>query len=328
MTELKNFGETTNVEITILVDNRADLMLKSSDTVKRFTDKPLLAEHGFSALVDLRDAGMRILWDAGVTRIALLENAERMGIDLATVDKIALSHGHYDHYAAMTDVLEKIAVRPSVREWDADATIEEMENWAKGRSVPFIAHPHVFRERWKISERTGKKYGPIIIPREDWEAAGADLILSEEPYRLGPGCWTTGAVPRLSLESAGIPTNLAYRKGDEFIPDYLEDDQAIVINVRGKGLVVLSGCAHSGIVNTANYAREISGVDKVWAIIGGYHLGRSNAEDIQYAVDEIKKLNPEMVVPMHCTGFDAINEFANQMPGAFVVGSVGTRYLF
>jgi len=328
MSKLKNFSETENVEITVLVDNRADLMLKSTETVKRFTDKPLLAEHGFSALVDLKPAGVRILWDAGVTRIALLENAERMKIDLSTIDKIALSHGHHDHYAAMTDVVEKIAVRPSFREWDANSSVEEIEIWAKGRPVPLISHPHVFRERWKISERTGKKYGPLLVPREAWEAAGANLILSEVPFQLGPGCWTTGAVPRLSSESVGIPTNLAYRKGDEFIPDYLEDDQAIVINVRDKGLIVLSGCAHSGIVNTTNYAREISGVDNVWAIIGGYHLGRADAEDIQYAVDEIKKLKPEVVVPMHCTGFEAIKEFAAQMPEAFVVGSVGMKCLF
>lgn len=327
MSKIKNFGETTNLEITILVDNRADLMLKSTDTVKRFTDKPLLAEHGFSALIDLKPAGVRILWDAGMTRIALPENAERMEIDLSTVDAIALSHGHGDHYAAMTDVIEKIAVRPISREWDADATVEEMENWAAGHPVPLVAHPHVFRERWGI-DKAGKKHGPHIVPRRVWEAAGARLTLSETPSQLGPGCWTTGAIPRLSSESAGIPTNLAYRQGSEFIPDYLEDDQAIVINVKGKGLIVLSGCAHSGIVNTTNYAREISGVDKVWGVLGGFHLGRANADDIQYAIDEIKKLNPEIVVPMHCTGFEAINQFAIQMPGAFVAGAVGMRCLF
>ena len=147
MSKLENFGETTNVEITVLVDNRADLMLKSTDTVKRFTDKPLLAEHGFSALVDLKAAGVRILWDAGFTRIALLENAERMEIDLSTIDKIALSHGHHDHYAAMTDVIEKIAIRPSSREWDANATVEEMKSWIAGHHVPLIAHPAVFRGR-------------------------------------------------------------------------------------------------------------------------------------------------------------------------------------
>ena len=328
MPKLNNFGETQNIEITILVDNRADLLLDSTDTVKRFTDKPLLAEHGFSALVDLKDAGVRVLWDAGMTRIALLENAERMEIDLSTVDVIALSHGHGDHYAAMTDVVERVAVHPSSREWDADATLEEMERWAAGKPVPLVVHPHVLHERWGIDEENGKMHGPHIIPHREWTGVGADIIPSEKPFQLGPGCWVTGTIPRLSLESVGIPKDMAYREGSEFIPDFLEDDQAIVINIREKGLIVLSGCAHSGIVNTVNYAREISGVEKVWAIMGGFHLGRAKVEDIQYTIDEIKKVNPEMVIPMHCTGFEAINAFASQMPEVFVPGSVGMRCLF
>ena len=121
---------------------------------------------------------------------------------------------------------------------------------------------------------------------------------------------------------------MAYREGDELIRDYMDDDQAIVINLKGKGLVIVAGCAHSGIVNTVNYAREISGVDKVWAIMGGFHLGRASDEEIQRTIEEIKKLEPVMVVPSHCTGFKAISQFAFQMPKQFVLGAVGTRYLF
>jgi 7,8-dihydropterin-6-yl-methyl-4-(beta-D-ribofuranosyl)aminobenzene 5'-phosphate synthase len=328
MGKIEHFGETQDVEITVLVDNRADLMVESTDTVKRYTDEPLLAEHGFAALVDLKDAGVTILWDAGITSTAFMENVKRMEIDLTTIDKIALSHGHGDHFAAMTDVLKEIAGHPRYQEWDKDVTAKEIHNWVESHKAPLIIHPAVLRERWGIDEEGGKKYGPNFVPRAEWEAAGANLILSEGPYQLGPGCWATGAVPRLSSETAGVPAHLAYREGDEFIRDYLEDDQAIVINVEGKGLVVLSGCAHAGIVNTVNYAREISGVDDVWAVVGGFHLGRAEEEDIQYAVDEIKKLKPTMVVPMHCTGFEAIRQFSIQMPDEFVLGVVGTKYLF
>jgi len=181
MSEIEHFGETQNVEITVLVDNRADLMVTSTDTVKRYTDEPLLAEHGFAALVDLKDAGMRILWDAGLTRTAFMENVERMEIDLTTIDKIALSHGHSDHFGAMTDVLKEIAGHPSYQEWDEDVTAEEIHNWIESRKAPLIAHPAVFRERWGIDEEGGKKYGPNVVPRDEWEAAGANLILSEGP---------------------------------------------------------------------------------------------------------------------------------------------------
>ena len=215
MSLIEDFGQTSEVEITVLVDNRADLLVRSADTVKRFTDEPLLGEHGFAALVDLKEAGLRILWDAGISQIVLLENVRRMEIDLATVDMIALSHGHGDHYASMTRVIQQIAKRPEPREWPKDAPLEEIHAWAQVRSVPLIAHPAAFRERWAIA-KDGKKFGPHLVPRAEWEAAGAEIILSSGPYRLGPGCWTTGSVPRHSFERAGTPSSMAYRQGDQF----------------------------------------------------------------------------------------------------------------
>jgi 7,8-dihydropterin-6-yl-methyl-4-(beta-D-ribofuranosyl)aminobenzene 5'-phosphate synthase len=328
MSKTQSFGETSNVEITVLVDNRADLIVRSTETVKRFTDEPLLAEHGFAALVELKDAGLTILWDAGVTDIALLENARRMEIDLAAVDKIALSHGHGDHYASMTDVLKIVAGRPEPHEWDQDTPADEIRAWIEAGKVPLIAHPAALRERWGFDEKRGKKYGPRITPHAEWEAAGADIILSEGPYPLGPGCWTTGAVPRRSFEQAGTPANRAYRDGDEFKRDRLEDDQSIVLNVKDKGLVVLTGCAHSGVVNTVRYAQEISGVDRVYAILGGFHLAPASDDDIARTIDEIESLQPALITPTHCTGFPAIAEFSRRMPDQFVLGVVGTRYLF
>jgi 7,8-dihydropterin-6-yl-methyl-4-(beta-D-ribofuranosyl)aminobenzene 5'-phosphate synthase len=322
-----NLRETQDVAITVLIDNTADLLAKSSETVLRYWDEPLLAEHGFAALVDLRQAGIKILWDAGLTSDALLENMRRMKIDPATIDKIALSHGHWDHTAAITPALKAI-VGPRSRKWDRDVTSQEISAWMQSQRVPLIAHPAVFRERWSINKH-GAKRGPILPPsRAEWEAAGADLVLSESPYQLGSGCVTTGAVPRRSFEQAGTPPALAYRQGDEFIRDYVDDDQAILINVKDKGLVIVAGCAHSGIINTVNHAREISGVDRVWAILGGFHLAPANDEEIQRTIDAIQELRPAMIAPTHCTGLKAISEFARQMPGAFVQGAVGTRYLF
>jgi 7,8-dihydropterin-6-yl-methyl-4-(beta-D-ribofuranosyl)aminobenzene 5'-phosphate synthase len=320
--------ETQNVTVTVLVDNRADLLLKSTETVQRFDDAPLLAEHGFAALIELQDAGVKILWDAGMTQIALLENMRRMKIDPTTIDKIALSHGHGDHTASVTDVLKAMGARPQARRWEADTPLEKVRRWVQAQRVPLIAHPAVFRERWGIGQ-DGAKYGPVFPPpRAEWEAAGADIILSEGPYALGPGCTTTGAVPRRSFEKAGTPASRAYRQGDALVRDRMEDDQAIVIHVKDKGLVVVAGCAHSGIVNTVNHAREISGVERVWAILGGFHLAPADDEEIQRTIDTLRALQPVLVVPTHCTGFKAISQFAQQMPDAFVLGAVGTKYLF
>jgi 7,8-dihydropterin-6-yl-methyl-4-(beta-D-ribofuranosyl)aminobenzene 5'-phosphate synthase len=328
VSKIEKFGQTQNVSVTVLVDNRADLIVKSTDTVKRFTDQPLLAEHGFAALVELKDIGVRILWDAGMTQAALLENARRMEIDLSTVDAIALSHGHGDHTAAMTDAIRAVGAFPEGREWEAEATMDEILEWTHVRRVPLVAHPAAFRERWAI-RKDGTKYGPVQPPpRAEWEAAGAEVILSEGPYRLAPGCWTTGAVPRRSFEGAGTSSTRAYREGNRFLPDGLEDDQSIVLNIADKGLVVLSGCAHAGIVNTVRYAREISGVERVWAILGGFHLAPAEDDDIRRTIDAIVEIEPHMVVPSHCTGFKAMAEFARRMPEQFVLGAVGTGYLF
>jgi 7,8-dihydropterin-6-yl-methyl-4-(beta-D-ribofuranosyl)aminobenzene 5'-phosphate synthase len=119
-----------------------------------------------------------------------------------------------------------------------------------------------------------------------------------------------------------------YRDGQEFLRDNLDEDQAIAINVKGKGLVVVSGCAHSGIVNTVRHAREISGVDRVWAILGGFHLARAEDREVQRTIDEIKAFRPFLIVPSHCTGFSAIAQFAAQMPDAFLPGVVGATYRF
>ncbi len=325
---INNFGETEQLSITILVDNIANLIVESTDTIKYFMDEPLLAEHGFSALLRLGDANLSILWDAGVSSVALIENLQRMKIDPALIDKIALSHGHDDHYAALTGVLSQMALQPGEKDWQEPVTAAEVEYWIEEHRIPLLAHPAAFRERWGEKD-DGTKVGPFKLPpKQEWEAAGAKIILSEGPYQLGPGCWTTGYIPRQSFEKSGRPEKLLYRQGDTFLADDLEDDQAIVINVREKGLVVLSGCAHSGIVNTVNYAKEISGIENVWAIIGGFHIARASDEDIKRTIDNLKAVGPELIVPCHCTGFRAISQFATQMPDVFKEGVVGATYLF
>ena len=288
----------------------------------------MLAEHGFSALIHFGDPGHSILWDAGVSRIALVENLRLMKIDPASIKKIVLSHGHRDHYAALTDVLSSMALQPEGTEWEEQVTSVEIERWIEGHQINIIAHPAVLRERWWVKD-DGTKIGPNFPPpKKAWESAGVNIILSKDPYPLGEGCWTTGHIPRRSFEESGRPTNIYYREGDSFLRDDLEEDQALVINVKEKGLVVLSGCAHAGIVNTVEYAKEISGNNNVLAIIGGFHLASAREDEIQHTIDHIKSLNPKLVVPSHCTGFQAQCHFASQMTDEFIEGIVGAIYTF
>ena len=155
MPTIAGFGETEDVAITVLIDNRADLIVESTDTVKGFTDKPLLAEHGFAALVDLRGAGLSILWDAGASSIALPENLSRMEINPRSIDAIALSHGHSDHTAALTTIIQAMDLRPEPRDWEACTGTEVLLRHAGGRRVPVVAHPAALRERWSRKENGG-----------------------------------------------------------------------------------------------------------------------------------------------------------------------------
>lgn len=322
------FGNLDSVSITILVDNYANLIVESSDSIKYFKDKPLLAEHGFSALIHIPESGINILWDAGISNIVLMENIARMGINPKTIKKIALSHGHGDHFTAITEILRSMELESEPKEWDEPFTSKDILNWKSIKQVPLIVHPAAFRERWWVKD-DGTKVGPLPVPpRNEWESLGAKLVVSSEPYSLVSGCWTTGYVHRRSFEKSGRPTNLLYRDGDNFFPDDLDEDQAIVINIKQKGLVVLSGCAHAGIINTIQHARKISGIDRVYAVLGGFHLARSNEKEIQQTISALQEMNPEILVPCHCTGFQAMCVIAQHLPDQFHQGVVGATYVF
>ena len=327
MSNFTNKGSVKQASLTVMVDNKADLIVESSDQVKYFTDEPLLAEHGFSVLIQLEDSESKILWDAGGSRVALMENFRRMKLNVNSIEKIAISHGHIDHYAAITDLLVEMDLLPQEKEWGASIKEEEIKEWIEGSRIPIVAHPAAFRERW-WEKNDDNLVGPFLPPPDqEWQAIGAKIVLTEEPHQLAPGCWTTGYIPRKSFEKAGRSTKMRYRKGSDFVPDDLADDQAIVINIEGKGLIILSGCAHAGIVNTIMYASEIFNIDRIYAVIGGFHLAEAGDDEIEQTIEYIRNIKPSLVIPSHCTGFRATSRFSQEMTDEFIEGVVGTTYL-
>ncbi len=300
-----SFAATKDVRITVVVDNYSDLLLDSTPGVERRGPgkEPLLAEHGLSIHIGLVAEGKDILLDAGFTKVALPHNLSRLELDPALVDGVVISHGHRDHTAALPDFLR-----------------------SSGRRLPVVVHPDAFLERWFIRS-DGSKIGPRQEKPEEWEGAGAVIVYVEGPYELAPGCLATGPIPRRTDFEKGM-ARAYYRKDGELVQDPINDDQAVVVNVQEKGLVVISGCAHSGIVNTLLHARSITGVDDVWAIIGGFHLGHATAEEMGRTIVELQAMGPRVVMPAHCTGFAAMRLFAEKMSEEFVVGAVGTRLVF
>jgi 7,8-dihydropterin-6-yl-methyl-4-(beta-D-ribofuranosyl)aminobenzene 5'-phosphate synthase len=298
------------VEVTVLVDNYIDIFVPQSTPVDhRLPFSPsrhILAEHGLSCLVRVfaGDKEHTILLDTGLSRECMAWNTRQLGISLARIEAVVLSHGHFDHTGGLPGLLSGM-----------------------GRQLPLIAHPDAFQKK----RMTGPK-GIAELPPPDAVAlkkAGADILLRSEPSTLADGhLLVTGEVERKTPFEKGMPGMEMY-VNDHWQPDPIRDDQALVINVRDKGLVVLSGCAHAGIINTVEYAKKITGADHVHAVLGGFHLtGPAFTQVIPPTIEGIQRIDPDYVVPMHCTGWDAINRFMAAMPGKCILNTVGTTYRF
>jgi 7,8-dihydropterin-6-yl-methyl-4-(beta-D-ribofuranosyl)aminobenzene 5'-phosphate synthase len=311
------------ITVTTLVDNVADLLLPDEGPAKRYplaravepemparfleggrTGDPLRAEHGFSALVTI--GNVRVLFDAGLTPDGLVENMRRLELSPGDIDIIVLSHGHWDHTTGMDGLVKQLG-RPN---------------------VPVLIHPEFWSRR-----RVALPSGPIELPSTSkgaLEGAGFDIVEEQQPsFLLDGSLLVTGEVDRTSGFEQGFPVHEAYRDGGWQPDPLILDDQALVANVRGRGLVVITGCGHSGIVNILRYVRKLTGEDRIHAVIGGFHLSGPLFEKIiPPTCDALAELAPDHLVPCHCTGWRAIHALAARFPDAFIQNSVGTRFEF
>lgn len=303
------------VEILTLIDNYVDVLLRSNDIVTRpplakggtIPRDALLAEHGLSQLVtvSLDGESHSFLFDTGYSPIGVPHNLSELGQDLTDIEAIILSHGHMDHTGALLAVLEDLS-----------------------RPIPLVLHPEAFHWPRYFGLDDGRKLlFPRTLDREELKGAGAMIVESEGPVLLGDDTvLVTGEVERVTPFEKGLPNALLERDGKEE-KDPIRDDQSLVVNIKDKGLVIISGCAHAGIVNTVLYGRKLTGIDRVHTIIGGFHLSGPAFEPIiEKTIEEFKKMDPEVLVPMHCTGWKAIGRFSEAFPGAFVLNSVGSKF--
>jgi len=307
--------EADRVEITTVLDNFIDVLLPGSETVKRVslgpdwvTKETLIAEHGFAAMVKVSagNTGDSILFDAGLSKNGLTHNLDVLDGKPKEFHAIVLSHGHADHTRGLMGLVERLGAR----------------------KMPLLLHPDALLER-KVVFPDGHE---INLPPPDYRVLsheGVELIQERAPsYLLGGLIMVTGQVHRSTDFETGFPIHHAKVAGNWQPDPMIHDDQAVVVNLKDKGLVVLTGCGHAGVINTIRHAQTLTGVNQVHAVIGGFHLSGAIFEPIiGPTIAALKQIRPQMIVPAHCTGWRATHAIAREFAGAFVQNSVGTRFV-
>ncbi|HEX9023614.1 MAG TPA: MBL fold metallo-hydrolase [Geobacteraceae bacterium] len=252
-----------------------------------------LGEHGLAALVEWE--GGSLLFDAGQGE-ALLHNALRMNRDLHKVSQVVLSHGHYDHTGGLLPLLRNCG----------------------GKEI--LAHPQLFQRRYRIKDTGESTSVGIPYGEEFLRGLGGRFSLSDRFREIGEGIFLTGEVPRrnpLEKGDAGIFCDDA-----GCTPDEVPDDQSLVI-AGSRGLVLLLGCCHAGVINTIEHARERTGIADIYAVIGGTHLGFCDPSRLDETVRALRNYRPGKICPAHCTGFAASARLMKEFPGQFQPAHVG-----
>ena len=313
-----------SVTVTTLMDNVTDVFMPDQGPAHRPPlmsgcrrsaatleggDVPaaLIAEHGFSVLVTVSKSGAehQILFDAGVSPDGVTENMRRLDVDVSSIETIVCSHGHFDHTTGLDGLIRRLG------------TV----------NLPVLIHPHFWRRR----RVTIPGRDPREIPTTSRRAlidAGFDVIEEGHPsFLFHRSVLVTGEVPRTTGYEPGFPPQQAWISG-RWEPDPLVlDDQALIIDIKDKGLLVITGCGHAGIVNICRYAQRLTKQRPLYAVMGGFHLNGPLFEPlIPRVLDDLDALAPTVIVPAHCTGWRAQHAMGARFGEAFIPNTVGTRF--
>lgn len=270
--------------------------MRITTLVENVVHKPkLIAEHGLSFLIETGQE--TILFDTG-QGYSLKHNCEVMGVDLSRVQKVILSHGHYDHTGGLEIVL------------------------SASEGVQIYAHPDVFDNKYS-KDNQGQRFIGIPTSKERIGSSGAKLFLSREPIRVAENVRTTGEIKR-QTEFESISERFCVMRNGILETDSLMDDLALVIN-NECGVTVIFGCAHSGVINTLMHVRQMTGEAPINLIVGGFHLVDASDERIHKTIEFLKKFNIKKLAPCHCTGIDAIMRLKTTFDDRLIPFNVGSE---
>jgi len=305
------------VEVLTLQDNYIDLVAHDNNEVIQRAkavegnqlQNSIRAEHGFSTLITITHNSNKdqILFDFGFSEDGALRNAEALKTALTNVDLLVLSHGHLDHLGGLPSLASAV----------------------DKNGIDLVVHPGVFIEsRYRKVDNDHRVFVPTLS-RETTEQIGVNLIETKDPLALLNGIGVfLGQIPRVTPFERGAP-DMYYEIDGREKQDPFDDDSAIVFHVINKGLVIISGCAHSGIVNTVKYAQQVTGVQTVFAVMGGFHLSGADFDGlISPTIEGLKEINPHYIIPTHCTGREAVIHIEKELPDAFLLNMSGTKMTF
>ncbi|MEM1658301.1 MAG: MBL fold metallo-hydrolase [Candidatus Jordarchaeales archaeon] len=318
------------VKITVLADNTVNPILRVDE---RFTGyvyhagtAGCLGEHGLSLLLQVgtKHGTRTILFDTCGPKGTLINNMNELKVDPSSIEKVVVSHGHYDHFGSLIRLMDELSPEAEV-----------------------ILHPDVFRSKYvlrgelsgkdiRVSKETLEKLAregkAAKLPQLDRKlveqiarARKLRIVEATGPVELAPGVWASGEIPIQHREE--LSTGFYVEAGEKIMPDYFNDEKSIYVKVEGKGVIVLTGCCHKGLINTIEDAQRLSGERNVYAIIGGLHMIHASQHRINWTIEQLKEINPKIVSPLHCSGIKFTVHLLNRLPEKTIFSSVGTTFI-
>ena len=321
--------EVDEVRVTTVVDGVIDVLMAGTEVAERYMLGPkwlpvvgaspnplgsmhLVAEHGFSALIKVNRGGSTstALFDTGVSQSGLLNNLDALEIKAHDLQAIILSHGHADHSLGLPGLVQRLGARTC--RWSST----RMRTWTAKLCCQTAMSSRCLLPGNRISNGTTRDYIEVI------EETGPSMLVDG-------GILVSGEVARRTEFETGFANHYANRGGNWEPDPLIMDDQCAIMNLRGQGLVVITGCGHAGIINIIRNAQALTGIQTIHAVTGGFHLTGGLFEPIIPAtVSALQEIGPRYIVPGHCTGWAATHRIAQAMPDAFIQHSVGTEFVF
>ncbi len=297
------------IDITLLVDNSIDVFIPSTEHATYPVSgkcSQLWAEQGLSLLIEVSNQGRRsaLLYDFGRSKEVLLRNAGILGLDFGHLDYLVLSHGHVDHYTCLLPVLEK--TRDDCR---------------------LFLHPEADAGRRFVRRTDGTTAGPWRMDEAIFKTFGSRIASSTGPETILEGVHLSGQISRVTAFEPGMPNALIEKNGT-LVHDPIPDDQSVILELGSDRLVVVTGCCHSGVVNTLEQVREQFPGKKISALLGGLHLNSAGERQMNETMDYIAETGLEHLAAFHCTGYYAQRRLMDRFREAWLPATVGAKYTF